>query len=464
MTNNLIYKTAKELLSLFELKEASPVEVIKVVLERVEQRDPDINAFILVDEESALAQARDSEKRWRNGSPKGLLDGIPISVKDMILTKGWPTLRGSRTIDPAGPWEEDAPCVARLREHGAVIFGKTTMPEFGWKGVGDCELTGITRNPWNLDKTPGGSSGGAAAALAARMGPLAIGGDGGGSIRIPSSFTGVFGIKANYGRVPSYPEGMMRNLTHLGPMTLTVEDAALLLTVISEPDYRDWTRLVYNNEDFRDGLDKGVAGLCIAYSPDLGYASVDPSVRKVIDAAAKVFEDLGANVEEKAPGFENPLSIFLTHWGVGVAGTLGPLPEIEKAKLEPALREFVEKGRGISLKDYTDAMTRRSELCVNMRRFHRRYDLLLTPTMAVPAFDVGYRSPFNFEASWDWSPFSYPFNLTQQPACSIPCGFTETGLPIGLQIVSDNFREDLVLRAARAFEKASEVSTLPPGY
>ena len=160
MTNNLIYKTAKELLSLFELKEASPVEVIKVVLERVEQRDPDINAFILVDEESALAQARDSEKRWRNGSPKGLLDGIPISVKDMILTKGWPTLRGSRTIDPAGPWEEDAPCVARLREHGAVIFGKTTMPEFGWKGVGDCELNGITRNPWNLDKTPGGSSGG----------------------------------------------------------------------------------------------------------------------------------------------------------------------------------------------------------------------------------------------------------------------------------------------------------------
>ena len=465
MSNGLIYKSAKELLELFERKEASPVEVIKAVLERVEDRDKDINAFILVDEESALAQARDSEERWSHGNPKGLLDGVPISIKDMFLTKGWPTLKGSLTIDPKGPWEEDAPCVARVREHGAVIFGKTTMPEFGWKGVGDCELTGITRNPWNLDKTPGGSSGGASAALAARMGPLAIGGDGGGSIRIPSSLTGVFGIKANYGRVPMYPEGPMRNLTHAGPMTLTVEDAALLLTAISEPDYRDWTRLVYNNEDFTDGLDKGVAGLRIAYSPDLGYAEVDPSIRKAVDAAAKVFEALGANVEEKAPGFENILSIFRTHWGVGAAGALGSLPEIEKAKLEPALREFVEKGREIPLRDYTDAMTRRAELCVHMRHFHRDYDLLLTPATAVPAFDVGAMSgQVSNLRDRDWAPFSYPFNLTQQPACSIPSGFSKTGLPIGLQIVSDSFREDLVLRAARAFEIASEVSTLPPGY
>ena len=467
MSNDLIYKSAKELLELFERKEASPVEAIKAVLERVEERDKDINAFILVDEESALAQARDSEERWSNGNPKGLLDGVPISLKDMFLTKGWPTLKGSLTIDPKGPWEEDAPCVARLREHGAVIFGKTTMPEFGWKGVGECELTGITRNPWNLDKTPGGSSGGASAAIAARMGPLAIGGDGGGSIRIPSSLTGVFGIKPNFGRVPMYPAGAMANITHVGPMTLTVEDAALLLTAISEPDYRDWTRLVYNNEDFTDGLDKGVAGLRIAYSPDLGYANVDPSVRKVVDAAAKVFESLGANVEEKAPGFENPLPIFLTYWGVGWGASLGSLPEIEKAKLEPALREFGEKGREIPLRDFTDAMTRRAELCVHMRRFHRDYDLLLTPATTVPAFDVGDRSlpnPDALRGDWDWTPFSYPFNLTQQPACSIPCGFTEAGLPIGLQIVSDSFREDLVLRAARAFEIAAEVSTLPPGY
>ena len=463
MTNNLIYKTAKELLDLFERKEASPVEVIKAVLERVEERDKDINAFILVDEESALAQARDSEKRWSDGSPKGLLDGVPVSIKDQILTKNWPTLRGSLTVDPAGPWEEDAPCVGRLREHGAVIFGKTTMPEFGWKGVGDCELTGITRNPWNLDKTPGGSSAGAAAAIAARMGPLAIGGDGGGSIRIPSSFTGVFGIKANYGRVPSYPEGPMRNLTHLGPMTLTVEDAALLLTVISEPDYRDWTRLVYNNEDFTDGLNKGIAGLRIAYSPDLGYAEVDPSVRKVVDAAAKVFEELGAHVEEKAPGFESPLPIFLTHWGVGAAGALGSLPENEKAKLEPALREFVEKGREIPLKDYTDAMNQRAALCVHMREFHQKYDLLLTPSTAVPAFEVSRRSPSG-RGDWDWTPFSYPFNLTQQPACSIPAGFTEAGLPVGLQVIADSFRDDLVLRAAHAFEKVAKVNSLPPGF
>ena len=464
MTSDLIYKTANELLGLFKRREASPVEVITAVLERVEERDKDINAFILVDEESALEQAKESEQRWNKGNPRGRLDGVPISIKDMVLTKGWPTLRGSLTVDPAGPWEEDAPSVGRLREHGAVIFGKTTMPEFGWKGVGDCELTGITRNPWNLDKTPGGSSGGASAALAARMGPLAIGGDGGGSIRIPSSFTGVFGIKANYGRVPSYPEGAMRNLTHTGPMTLTVEDAALLLTVISEPDHRDWTRLVYNNQDFTDGLDKGIAGLRIAYSPDLGYARVDSSVRKVVDAAAKVFEDLGAKVEEKDPGFANPLPIFLTHWGVGAAGALGSLPEVQKAKLEPALREFVEKGREISLGDYTSAMNQRTALCIHMRKFHREYDLLLTPTMAVPAFDVGHLWPPDRSDGWDWTPFSYPFNLTQQPACSVPCGFTETGLPVGLQIVSDNFREDLVLRAARSFEDAAKVNTLPSGF
>ena len=464
MTSDLIYKTANELLGLFKRREASPVEVITAVLERVEERDKDINAFILVDEESALEQAKESEQRWNKGNPRGRLDGVPISIKDMVLTKGWPTLRGSLTVDPAGPWEEDAPSVGRLREHGAVIFGKTTMPEFGWKGVGDCELTGITRNPWNLDKTPGGSSGGASAALAARMGPLAIGGDGGGSIRIPSSFTGVFGIKANYGRVPSYPEGAMRNLTHTGPMTLTVEDAALLLTVISEPDHRDWTRLVYNNQDFTDGLDKGIAGLRIAYSPDLGYARVDSSVRKVVDAAAKVFEDLGAMVEEKDPGFANPLPIFLTHWGVGAAGALGSLPEVQKAKLEPALREFVEKGREISLGDYTSAMNQRTALCIHMRKFHREYDLLLTPTMAVPAFDVGHLWPPDRSDGWDWTPFSYPFNLTQQPACSVPCGFTETGLPVGLQIVSDNFREDLVLRAAHSFEDAAKVNTLPSGF
>ena len=463
LSNDLIYKSAKDLLGLFERKEASPVEVIRAVLGRVEERDKDINAFIFVDEEAALAQAKDSEKRWNEGKPQGLLDGVPISIKDMVLTKGWPTLRGSLSVDPEGPWEEDAPCVARLREHGAVIFGKTTMPEFGWKGVGDCELTGITRNPWDLGKTPGGSSGGASAALAARMGPLAIGGDAGGSIRIPSSLTGVFGFKANYGRVPSYPEGAMRNLTHIGPMALTVQDAALLLTVIAEPDHRDWTRLVYSNENFANHLDEGIAGLRIAYSPDLGYARVDSSVKKVVAAAVKIFDDLGANVEEVSPGFDDPLPIFLTHWGAGVAGALGSLSEEKKSKLEPALRGFVERSQNIPLKDYTDAMNQRAALCVHMREFHQKYDLLLTPSTAVPAFEVSRRSPSG-RGDWDWTPFSYPFNLTQQPACSIPAGFTEGGLPVGLQVIADSFRDDLVLRAAHAFEKVAKVNSLPPGF
>ncbi|HYI86866.1 MAG TPA: amidase family protein, partial [Burkholderiales bacterium] len=262
--------TASELVEGFRKKTLSPVEVTRSVLARVEQLNSKLNAFCLVSE-TALEDAKASEARWTAGQPRGLLDGVPVSIKDIILTQGWPTLRGSKTIDPSGPWNDDAPATARLREHGAVLLGKTTTPEFGWKGVTDSPLTGITRNPWNTAKTPGGSSGGAAAAVAAGMGPLAVGTDGGGSIRIPCSFTGLFGIKPSFGRVPAWPLSPFGTVAHVGPMTRSVADAALMLNVLAQPDARDWHALPYDARDWRMGLDRGVADLRIAYSPDLGY-------------------------------------------------------------------------------------------------------------------------------------------------------------------------------------------------
>jgi len=465
MSDDLIYMSATELLALYKSKELSPVEATQAVLDRVHDKNEAINAFNVIDDEAALRDARASEARWTRGEPMGRLDGVPTSIKDLVITKGWPTLRGSLTTDPDGPWEEDAPCVERLREHGAVLFGKTTTPELGWKGITDCAVTGITRNPWNLDKTPGGSSGGASAALAAGMGPLAIGSDGGGSIRIPCGFTGVFGIKANYGRVPVYPESAMGNVSHVGPMSRTVADSALMLTVISEPDDRDWTALPYQNIDYTQGLGGGVEGMKIAYSRDLGYARVDSEVIAAVDKAAKVFIELGAEVVECDPGFDNPKPIFRTHWWAGAAGALAGLPDDKKALLETELQEIVAEGQDLPIVDYMQAQTARSQLCRQMRAFHQTYDLLLTPALAVPAFDVGLLQPPGWPADntyWtDWTPFSFPFNLTQQPACSIPCGFTSDGLPVGLQIVAANFREDLVLRGAQAYETARPITERP---
>lgn len=466
MSDDLCFASATELLALYAKGSVSPVEVTQAVLARMRALQDTLNAFIVIDEEETLAQARASEARWRKREPKGRLDGVPTSIKDIILTKGWPTLRGSRTVDPTGPWAEDAPCVARLKEHGAVLIGKTTTPELGWKGVTDSPLTGITRNPWNTDMTPGGSSGGASAALASGMGALAIGTDGGGSIRIPAGFTGVFGVKANFGRVPAYPESAMRNVAHVGPMTRNVEDCALMLTVISEPDDRDHAALPYDGSDYTTDLKKGIAGLRVAYSPRLGYARVDPEVEGIVADAVKRFEELGVTVEQTDPGFDNPKSCFRTLWWAGAAGAMAKLPADKKALLEPDLLELVEDGARLDILDYMNAVAERTTLCLKMREFHRRYDLLLTPALAVPAFEVGRLRPEGWPEDntyWtDWTPFTFPFNLTQQPACSVPCGFTASGLPVGLQIVAPNFREDWVLRAAYAVEQALNMTARPP--
>ena len=455
MSAELCSLTAAQLLDGYRTRTLSPVEVAEAVLKRIEEFNPRFNAFNFLSPEETLKSSKASEARWMAGQPMGLLDGVPGSIKDLLLTRGWPTLRGSKTIDPKGPWDDDAPATARLREHGAVLLGKTTTPEFGWKGVTDSALTGITRNPWNPQKTPGGSSGGAAAAVASGMGPLAVGTDGGGSIRIPCGFTGLFGIKPSFGRVPAWPLSPFGTVAHVGPITRSVADAALMLNVLALPDARDWHALPREPRDWRSGLEQGVQDLRIAYSPDLGYAKVDPEVASVVESSIKIFSDLGAKVEKKNPGFENPEPIFRTHWFSGAAFLLKTVKQ--KNLVDPGLLEVAAMGEKVTAHDILDAQMKRGALGARMNLFHRDYDLLVTPTLAVAAFDVGREFPENNKRWTDWTPFTYPFNLTQQPAASIPCGFTRAGLPVGLHIVGPRYADALVLRAARAFETARPI-------
>jgi len=458
MSSDLLRLSATDLLQLYRTKRISPVEVTRAVLQRIDTLNPVLNAFCFVAPD-ALPMARQSEARWMSGEPKGLLDGVPVSIKDILLTRGWPTLRGSKTVDPAGPWIDDAPAVARLRESGAVLIGKNTTPEFGWKGVTDSPLTGITRNPWNPAKTPGGSSGGGAAAVAAGMGPLTLGTDGGGSIRIPSAFTGLFGLKPSFGRVPAWPLSPFGTVAHVGPMTRSVHDAALLLNVVSQPDARDWFALPADARDYRDGLDDGVRGWRIAYSADLGYADVDAEVAALVKQAAMRFVELGAHVEEANPGVAGAEEIFRRHWYSGAAYLLRNFTPQQKAVMDPGLVDVAEQGAKIGMLELLDAVQKRGALGTQMNQFHEKYDLLLTPSLPLAAFDAGREvADVMREKRWtEWTPFSYPFNLTQQPAASIPCGLTRAGLPVGLHIVGPRYEDARVLRAARAFESVQQI-------
>jgi len=454
MRNDLCSLSATDLVRAYARKQLSPVEVTLAVLARIENLNPVLNAFCLLDSDFSLKAAKQSEKRWNRGSPQGLLDGVPVSIKDLLLTRGWPTLRGSQTVDPEGPWNDDAPVVARLREHGAVLLGKTTTPEFGWKGVTDSPLTGITRNPWNPKMTPGGSSGGGAAAVAAGMGPLTVGTDGGGSIRIPCSFTGLFGLKPSFGRVPAWPLSPMGTVAHVGPMTRTVTDAALMMNVLSLPDARDWHALPYDARDYRIGLEDGIKGLRIAYSAELGYAKVDKEIASIVKSAVKKFQDLGAIVEAQDPGFEDCGPLFGAHWFPGAAYVVRNTHPRKRSLMDRGLLDTARMGEKITTAQYMDAMHRRGALGLQMNRFHESWDLLVTPTLPLAAFEAG-REVANVlkEKRWtDWTPFTYPFNLTQQPAATIPCGLTKKGLPVGLHIVGPRYADALVLRAARAFE------------
>lgn len=456
--------SAVELLRRFRSRDLSPAEATEAALARVEHYDEVVNAFCLIDAERALAQARQSTERWAKGTPAGALDGVPVAVKDVFFTRGWPTLKGSQLVDPDQPWEVDAPAVASLRRSGAVLIGKTTTPELGWKGVTDSPRHGVTRNPWDPSRTAGGSSGGSAAALVLGMAALATGTDGGGSIRIPAAFCGHPGFKPTYGRVPLWPPSPYGSLAHAGPMARTVEDLALMLDVLVQADPRDWSALPPERSGFRVGAVGTVAGLRVAYSPDLGRVAVDPEVAQLVELAAATFGELGATVEITHPGFADPLDIYEVLWSSGAAAATRGCGDDELDHMDPGLRTIIENGRRYSAVDYAEAARRRGELGAVMGQFHRDWDLLLTPTLPIPAFDAGRDVPVGWpDDRWPtWTPFTYPFNLTQQPAASVPCGLTAAGLPVGLQIVGPRHADALVLRAAAAYERAHPFHHRPP--
>lgn len=463
MTSDPALLSAQELLRAFAAKTLSPVEATQASLERIDRLNDRLNAFCLVDHEGALKAARASEQRWMAGTPIGRLDGVTATVKDVVQAKGWPTRRGSKILADAVDDAEDSPATARLRAHNAVLLGKTTTPEFGWKGVTDNPLTGMTRNPWNPEMTPGGSSGGAAAAAAVGMGALHIGTDGGGSIRIPCGFTGIPGFKQSFGRVPAWPLSPFGTVSHVGPMARTVGDCALMLTVLAEPDGRDPYSLPYDGTDYTDRLEAGIEGLRIAFSPTFGPHSVHPEIAAALAAAAQTFTDLGAKVEQPDLDVPETADTFRTVWFSGAANLFRRFTGEQIALVDPGLQEVAAEGATYSANDLFDAVAARENLSVWMNRLHSDYDLLLMPCLPLPAFEVGKEVPpgSNMERWTEWTPYTYPFNLTGQPAVSLPCGLTKAGLPMAIQLVGPRYADALVLRAARAFEAAMPAK-LPP--
>jgi aspartyl-tRNA(Asn)/glutamyl-tRNA(Gln) amidotransferase subunit A len=461
MSDDILSLSATELVEHYRSKRLSPVEAVKAALARIEKLQPIYNAFVLTDAETALRWAKESEARWQKGTPLGLVDGVPSTVKDLILTKGWPTRRGSRTVDPNQPWEEDGASVARMKEQGAVFLGKTTTPEFGWKGVTDSPLTGTTCNPWNTAMTPGGSSGGAAVASALGMGALHIATDGGGSIRIPAGFCGLFGFKPTWGIVPVHPHSPALTLWHQGPISRTVTDAALMLTVIARPDSRDWYQAPPLNLDYRQGLEDGIRRMRIAYSPDMGYAKVDPEVARIVREGVQRFAELGATVEEIELKLDDPISMMQPMWAVALALAVAPMSAAQRELCDQPMLELAAPGFHLSALEYRQVEKQRETFARRMLALHQQYDLLITPQLATTAFAVNHEVPPNTEMKrwWQWSPFTYAFNLTQQPAATLPCGFASNGLPVTMQLVGTKFADALVLRAARAYERAHPIVT-----
>jgi aspartyl-tRNA(Asn)/glutamyl-tRNA(Gln) amidotransferase subunit A len=461
----ICFLPAAEVAAQVRAGEVSPVEVVDAALRRIDAVNGALNAYCRVRYEEARAEARVAEAAVRRGDPLGPLHGVPISLKDNLLMAGEPYTYGSLLLRDTIA-KEDAPVVERVKAAGAIVLGRTNTPEFAWRGSTDNRLFGATRNPWNLERTAGGSSGGAGAAVAAGLGPLALGTDGAGSIRIPASFCGIVGLKPSLGRVPFYPSsGAAELLAHLGPMTRTVRDAALLLDVIAGPDDRDRLSLPPSETTFSDALNGDIRGWRVAWSPDLGHIPVDPEVRWLAEDAARAFSDVGCAVDAPDLGLPDPAPILEVFYAGNQAGAHGSRPAEELALMDPGLVRLIDEGRRLSAAEYARASAARAAYWDAMRRVFEHYDLLLTPTISVPAFELGIVGPSEVGGRpvvhLGWT-LAYPFNLTGQPAATVPCGFTADGRPVGLQIVGRRFADAAVLRAAAQFEAARPWSDRRP--
>jgi aspartyl-tRNA(Asn)/glutamyl-tRNA(Gln) amidotransferase subunit A len=449
--------TAEEMLALYASRALSPVEVLQAVTERIARLNPSYNAFAVLNPR-ALDAAGDSAARWAVGRPLGLLDGVPCTVKDLVDVAGFPTRRGSRATDPT-PATEDAPAVVGLKAVGAVIVGKTTTTEFGWKSPGDCPLHGITRNPWNPEFTTGGSSSGAGAAGAAGFGPLHIGTDAGGSIRIPAAWCGLVGLKGSYGRVPQWPASVFASVACLGPMTRSVRDAALMFSALARYDLRDPFCIPDDPRDWRDGIEDGVASLRVGLLRRPGFdAPVDADGLAAVERAASILTDAGAVIEEIEAGLPDTSAVFSRVWGAALARLVAALPPDRRDLIDPGIREVADRLGGLSAVEFMDAEAMRAAASHAMARLHQRVDLVLCPTVPAgpPPADAPTVDPV--QALWrEWAPWTFTFNLTRQPAITMPLGFSAAGLPRSVQLAAAQYRDDLVLRAARVLELTEPV-------
>jgi aspartyl-tRNA(Asn)/glutamyl-tRNA(Gln) amidotransferase subunit A len=444
---------AESLLAAYAARRVTPLQALRAVTERILRRNPEINAFVVM-EPGALRAAGESTARWAAGAPAGALDGVPVTVKDLIDVAGLPTRRGSRATDPAAA-PADAPLVAALRRAGAVIIGKTTTTEFGWKSPGDCPLNGITRNPRNVLHTPGGSSSGAAAACAAGFGPLHVGTDAGGSIRIPAAWSGVVGVKPTFGLVPQWPLGAFGHVAVAGPLTRNVRDAALLLGALAGHDPRDPFSLPDCPRDYLAAIEDGVVGLRIGVLRDPGFAApADADTLDAVASARRVLDEAGAVVEDVEIALPDTSDIFSKIWGAALARLVDSLPEQKRGLLDSDLRDVAARFGGVSARDMLEAEALRVQAAHKMAMFHLEYDALICPCVphAAPLADAAIGDPV--AALWtDWAPWTFLFNLTRQPAISLPMGMNEAGLPVAVQIAAGMYRDDLLLRVARTVER-----------
>jgi aspartyl-tRNA(Asn)/glutamyl-tRNA(Gln) amidotransferase subunit A len=461
MAADLDAMTAVELRARIARHEISPVEATRRAVDKAQATQGSLNAFFFLMPDQAMAAAKAAEAAVMRGEQLGPLHGVPLSVKDLIAVGGERFAFGSRCMAD-NIAAADAPAVERAKRAGAIVIGKTTTSEFGCKAVGDSPLTGITRNPWNLAKTPGGSSAGAAASVAAGVTPIALGTDGGGSVRIPGSLTGLAAIKGQFGRIPVWPVSATTTLAHVGPMARTVEDAALLLTVCAGYDARDPYSVAGPVPDLLAACRADAKGLRIAYSSTLGYAKPDAEVLRVVDAAAKRFETLGCTVDLVERVFErDPVDIWAAEFYAGAGTRLRPFLESKRELIDPAVADILEQALRQELRDYYGKVFERYALRDALRPFFERYDILLSPALPVSSLDAGKNVPGHLADRniISWVYYTYPFNLTGQPAATVCAGIAADGMPVGLQIVGRALDEFSVVRAAAAYERNQ-----PPGY
>jgi len=446
--------SARELEEAFRSKALSPVDHARAVLQRIETLNPTLNAYRIVDGEGALAAARQSEARWMRREPISRIDGVTFGVKDILLARGQLTCFGSKAITPAMA-DQDAPSAARLRESGCVFLGKTTTSEFAWKGVADSPLSGAVRNPVDPSKTTGGSSGGAAAAAAAGMGNFQLGTDGGGSVRIPASFCGLFGIKATFGRIPAWPAGPMMTLSNVGPITRCVDDGARMLEVVTRPDPRDWYSLPPSRLDFNRNPAEDVRKLRLGLYIGNAFHTVDPEIEQRIRELAARLEGAGARIEEIALPLDGSLDILLPHWHAGAMHLVSNVPEGKRDLMDPGLLAAARQGRALTLEQHYRATFLRQRFGEAMQAALRPFDAIITPTLPLLAFESGREWPAaSTYRDWlEWAHYVFPFNLSRQPAASVPVGLSSGGLPIGAQVAGLLYEDEKVVGISRVVER-----------